>query len=123
MPEFQDLNVQKIVSGISNVLKTYGFVAGEPTPSSTWTYVGNTHGMFSASGGVISPSTDFRMKAVLRRGTTLLTIRSLFGEVLEEIRAPYDGMVLGFKSTVTARPGDVVCSFGEILPDPFKHQA
>jgi hypothetical protein len=41
----------------------------------------------------------------------------VFGNVIEELKAPYDGVVIGFWSVPVIRPGDWWYLFAKILDD------
>lgn len=53
----------------------------------------------------------------VRAGETLGMIHDLFGEPVEEMRAPYDGIVIGFWSVPVIHPGAWWYLYGKILKE------
>ena len=56
-----------------------------------------------------------RQNAFVREGEVLTYIEDIFGNVIEEIRAPFDGIVNGFWSVPVIRPGDWSSLFMEVV--------
>jgi len=56
-----------------------------------------------------------RPNEFVKEGETLNYIEDIFGNVIEEVKAPFDGIVNGFWSVPVIRPGDWSSLFMKVL--------
>ena len=56
-----------------------------------------------------------RENEIVEQGETLSFMQDIFGNVIEELKAPYRGVVIGFWSVPVIRPGDWWSLYGKIL--------
>ena len=56
-----------------------------------------------------------RENEIVEKGETLAYMQDLFGNIIEELKAPYKGVVIGFWSVPVIRPGDWWSLFAKIL--------
>jgi predicted deacylase len=112
MPEQLRENVDLIIQGLTNAMRHLGMVNGGANGATEWTMIEGGHTVWAQHGGLLSPYPAFKLNERVAKDTPLFDIFTLQGELAETIVAPWDGVVLGFKSTVYVQPGDIVCSIG-----------
>jgi predicted deacylase len=99
---------------IMNVMAAMGQVdETEPRPPCPQQVV---RGSFipASVGGLFQPVV--RLGECVARGRVVATIRDMFGAVVEEIRAPTDGLVCSYRTIPPILPGDQTVLVGEIVP-------
>jgi predicted deacylase len=115
MPHNFDDNVSEIVVGLVNVMRHYKMLPGEAHYPDKWQIVDPESEMFATHSGLVRPEEGLKRGGPVRKGDNLLSIVSLYGETLETLTAPSDGILLGFNAMFQARPGEYVCKVGKIL--------
>ena len=96
-----------------NVMRHYGMLPGTVEHCHTWMY-GQQKAILANFTGlwVAEPSIEFGSK--VPKDTVLGHIRDLYGDVLETVKAPDEGVVFGLRTRPSVRIGDWVCFFGLI---------
>ena len=116
-------NVKTIVESLHNVLRYFKIVDESAMTPQEWLIVEPGHSLHTANGGLIVLATSFELKRQLPSGTVLAHILDLFGREVEVIRAPYDGVVLRFRTSMQCRPDAVRLAVGGhdtiLLVSPF----
>lgn len=97
---------------IHNVMIHAGLLPGEPALPERWTVVSGTYGQ-SGAGGCFYASAQ--AGHLVREGETLGTIVDLWGEPIESVVAPYDGLVVSTRTFPSIRPGEWTTFVGRIL--------
>lgn len=111
----REKNIQRDVQGVRNVmgyLKMTAPVAYEPVDK---VYVRLRY-LYCTNGGIhkiVKKQNEF-----VKKGETLNIITDMFGNVVEEVKAPFDGIVNGFWSVPVIHPCDWSSLFMEILDQP-----
>jgi len=106
--------VQDFEKLIGNVMKTYKMIDGQPETADKLI-------MFQGSflhcnvGGLYTQKVGLHER--VKEGQELATIEDLFGEVVETIRAPFDGIVSSKRTFPTVNPGDWALQVGRIVED------
>ena len=108
--------VRTHVDGIGNVLRHLGMVPGDVTPPRPdMRSVGRFVWLRSAEEGWWEP--DVRAGDEVRAGSSLGTVRNLFGDVTEHIPAPEDGVVLFMTTSPAVGAGGLLLGLGvELAP-------
>jgi N-alpha-acetyl-L-2,4-diaminobutyrate deacetylase len=111
LPDRFNANVQDVVSAIENTLKEYNMIDGSPAYASElvmleYEPIRNNHG------GLIVFGETCRPKKEVKAGEELLRIVDIFGDTLEVIEVPYDGIMLAIPSQVVVPEGG--CQIGSI---------
>lgn len=107
-------NVDSIVTGIINVMRTYGMLQGEATRATSWTLV-RQRAVRSGRAGVIVPEPNLTLRSFVEQGTPLLRLYDLLGEEVEVVTAPIDGLVMGIRTFQYYPPGWPLVWMGEIV--------
>jgi predicted deacylase len=102
-------------SGLNNIMKHLNLIEGSPEnlPSVYRRFEG--FWMHSRAGGIFRSNLRLRQEVV--KEEVLATIYDLLDREIEIIRAPYDGIVIGFRTTTRIRPGDWTVWIGQYLDD------
>ncbi len=97
-------NVDIAANAILNAMRHYGMIDGTPTRASCWTFVIN-RAVRSGCGGLAVPVENFPLRHMVTEGTPLVRLYNLLGDEIELVRAPFDGIVTGFRSFPYAPAG------------------
>jgi predicted deacylase len=108
MPTALGENVAILQNALRNVCRHYGMVDGkaEYVPEA---WRGSQKAVMASKSGILLPNPDIeqkKLKKPIREGETLLTIADLFGEPVEELNAPCDGVLFGFRTYPSTTAGD-----------------
>ena len=88
-----------------NVLYHYGMVDGEPHYEEQW-LTGDQVSVLANVSGLWVAEEDFEFMKPVKEGKLLARIYDLFGEELEQIKAPCDGIPFGLRTTPATHAGD-----------------
>jgi predicted deacylase len=110
----QEKNVGICYDGIGNVMSYLKMTSDSPAKPGAQTNV-ELYYLHCKTGGF--QELCKRENEIVKEGETLGVIRDVFGNVIEELKAPYDGVVIGFWSVPVIRPGDWWYLFAKILDD------
>lgn len=112
--EHFDYNVDIILRGISNAMRTFGMLDGPVTRAESWTLV-RQRAVRSGSAGVIVPEPSVKLRTHVEAGTPLLRLYDALGHEVETVVAPIDGLVLGIRTTPYYPPGWPLVWMGEVI--------
>ncbi len=121
-PENFTADVATTFDGIVNVMKAYDMLEGEPGFADAWTMV-DYEPLRNNHGGLIRYTEACRLLANVSEGTLLMTIVDVFGRTAEELRAPFDMIVL----SVPGQPflpngGAQVMTMGKVVRTITEHR-
>ena len=96
------------ITGVENVMKHLKMLKGEPNVPQKYLFVRNPLGIRPSIGGILIPkiSADLAMQKVTKGELLGQVISPYSFEVLEELRSPVTGLVLGSTRMYPVRPGD-----------------
>jgi predicted deacylase len=99
-------DVQIYVTGIKNVMKHLGMIEGEieGVPEQRRCIESETY-LYSQVGGFLRPHVETGQE--MAKGDLLGVITDVYGRKLEEVIAPFDGMVSGIRTKPIVWPGEV----------------
>jgi predicted deacylase len=97
---------------VRNVMIHTRMLDGTPQLPRRWTVVAGTY-MHSPAGGCFYPTAQ--AGEMVRQGDTVGIITDLWGDVLETVRAPCDGIVVSTRTFPSIRPGEWTTFVGRIL--------
>lgn len=108
MPDALRHNVDVLERALVNVCHHYGMVEGSPAyANEVWR--GSQIAVMASKSGILLPNPDVpknKLKKPIAEGEVLLTLVSLFGEIVEEIKAPCTGVLFGFRTYPSTTAGD-----------------
>jgi predicted deacylase len=109
----RDNNVDICYDGIVNVMKCLKMIEGSaPEPRQDLMDV-ELHYLHAKNGGI--QKLLKKENEIVEEGEILGEIYDVFGNKIEELKAPYRGVVIGFWSVPVIRPGDWWYLFAKIL--------
>jgi predicted deacylase len=101
--------VDQVVKGVMNVMKFLKMLDGKPDIPPT-AKVFNPYHIYSRHGGFFI--SNVRAGDLVSKGDTLGAVRNLFGEIVEEIQVPTDG-VIHMVTSPSVYEGDVLYEVGK----------
>lgn len=107
-------DIQIAYQGIKNVMIYLGMI-DEKAPERVKQMVMELHYLHSYNGGIQTPLKQ--PNEIVNEGETLCVMQDVFGNQIEELKAPWRGVVIGFWSVPVIRPGDWWSLFGKILEE------
>lgn len=109
---FRKESVDVLERGLFNIMKLYDMIDGEPIVDPECV-IADIEYLHCHNGGLHYPQ-----KAPLtpiKEGETLSIITDIFGNVVEEMKAPYDGMVIGYWAYSIIHPHNHAYLYGRIV--------
>jgi hypothetical protein len=110
-------DVTEMADGLRNVLRAIGSLPGKPKPRHA-PQIEMTGGNWvrASRAGLFRPTVDLGDR--VSAGQSIGVVADLFDEVLEEVRAPIDGLVFGLRHVAVANMGDYVANVGQTALQP-----
>ena len=103
---------QRLSEAYLNVMRHYGMIPGEAQYAEKWYRAHQIALLANASGLWIGE--DVKLRKPMKKGTVLGRIHNLYGDEIDMVRAPEDGMPFGLRFRVMVRTGDWVCFYAVI---------
>ncbi|HWQ74131.1 MAG TPA: succinylglutamate desuccinylase/aspartoacylase family protein, partial [Syntrophomonas sp.] len=108
----KDKNVDRCYEGMLNVMSYLNMIK-DSKPEVKPAMDVELHYLHASNGGI---QKQFKKENdIVEEGEVLAEIHDLFGNKIEELKAPYRGVVIGFWSIPVIRPGDWWYLFAKIL--------
>lgn len=102
---------ERISKGFLNAMRHYDMIPGQAEYLDSWKRGSQTALLANFTGlWVAEPDIEFGVE--IPKGTTLGRIVNLYGDVLDTVKAPEDGLVFGLRAKPSVRIGDWVCFYG-----------
>lgn len=108
----RERDVDVAVKGIINVMKHLGMMDGKPKLPETQTLL-EMRDIHCKNGGILVLTTDIGRR--VKKGYVAARILNYFGEEVESIRIPFDGIICGLHTYPLAKPGDWIVFIGKVL--------
>lgn len=117
MPQAFQHNADVLARAILNVCRHYGMIEGAPTYAQAH-WRGKQRVVQATASGMLEPVLHDRLKQPVAKGETLLRTVDLFGDLLEELKAPCDGTVFGMRTYPSITAGDwaLFCAEATLVP-------
>ncbi len=103
---------QVYVRAYLNVMRYFGMIEGEPELAEKW-YWGHQIALLANATGLFVGA-DVPLRKMMKKGTVIGHIYDLYGDELEELRAPADGQIFGLRSRPSVMEGEWCCFFGAV---------
>lgn len=107
--------VERMTQALLNALRRLRILPGTPARNPRQRFVVKGNWIRPLHGGVLY--TGVRPLQQVRRGDLLGTVRDLFGRVVEELRAPVDGIIIGARTYGVIATGQYFCNVGELAEE------
>ena len=102
-PELLDI----VIAGTRRVLQGVGLLpGGRPELDPSQVVVRETTWLRPARGGFVLPTSDAVLGARISKGTVIARVVEPLGEVVDELVAPHDGVILDVRILASVYPGD-----------------
>mgnify|MGYP005847844505 CR=1 FL=1 len=113
LPAHRAERTERLLTAATNVMKFLGMLEGEPKLPPRWTVVEGESHVFANHGGLVLYEGDFELGKPVRAGQKLARIVDVYGEELESIASPYDGVLMFLRTVPVVHPGDWVVGVGK----------
>jgi predicted deacylase len=110
-------NVEILKKALINVCRHYDMLEGEAEYARGY-WRGKQRVVQASASGILEPNPDLPLKQSMNRGDLLMRINDLFGNPLEDLRAPCDGTLFGFRTYPSVFAGDWVLFCGDATFKP-----
>lgn len=101
------------VRGLKNLLKFLKILKGDLEGLPPNYRIGESFWMHSQTGGIFR--SNLKLRQEVKKGEKLASIYNLLDQELEVIRAPHDGVIIGYRTVPRIHPGDWTVWVGKIL--------
>jgi predicted deacylase len=109
-----DAQVEIIVSGILNVMRHYKMIPGQAKYAEKLTMV-RYEPLRIDNSGFLRVTGACRPRAYVKKDTLLATLVDVLGNVMEEVRAPYDCLLAAVPGQVSVPGGTQILSLGRVV--------
>lgn len=109
---FRAESVGVLERGLFNIMKLYDMIDGEPEVEPDCV-IADVEYLHCHNGGIHYPQK--KPLVPIKEGETLSIITDIFGNVVEEIKAPYDGIIIGYWAYSVINPRNHAYLYGKVL--------
>jgi len=113
MPKDFRSDGRELTDAFWNVLFHYGMVEGEPQYEKKW-LTGDQVAVLASKSGLWVAEADFEFMKPVKEGKLFARIYNIFGDELEQIKAPCDGIPFGLRTTPATHEGDWAIFFAKL---------
>lgn len=113
LPDAFDHSGEVLADACRNVMRYYEMIPGQARMASAWR-TGRQRALLANHSGLWVAEPTVKFQTPMQEGAVLAHIYDLYGEELETVRAPCDGLVFGLRALPTVQTGDWLCFFGEL---------
>ncbi len=109
-------SIVRNVRGVLNVMRTFGMISGHPDPVREPVWIDKYEVVFSNHDGLFEPLLG--MGSFVKSGQIVGTVRDYLGRALEDVRAPFSGMLLYILGTPPVSTGEPLFEVGRVQEGP-----
>lgn len=109
-------SIARLVEGMTGVMRHLGMRPDGPPPAGNPVWIDRNEVLRAGVTGLVQPLVD--RGTTVAQGAVLARIVDVFGDPLEEVRAPFDGEVLYVLGTPPVSKGEPVAFIGARSPAP-----
>jgi len=109
--EFHEVG-RRLADAYLNVMRHYGLIPGEAQYAEKWLR-GHQIALLAGHSGLFIGA-DVELRKPMNKGTILGRIYNLYGDQVEVLKAPEDGMIFGLRFRVMTMTGDWCCFYAVI---------
>jgi predicted deacylase len=114
MPGALRRNVDVLKRSFLNVCRRYDMLEGEVEYAEGY-WRGKQQVVQASKSGILEPNPDIPFKKPIKKGDFMIRITDLFGESLEDLTAPCDGVLFGFRTYPSVTSGDWMLFCGDAM--------
>ena len=104
---------QELAESYLNVMRHYRMISGEAQYARRWRQ-GHQIPLLAPATGMFVGNPELTFETPVAEGELLGEIYNLYGDVIDEVRAPKEGVVFGLRSRASLLEGHWCCFFGVI---------
>lgn len=105
--------VNENITGVTNVMKHLGMLKGKPELPAKQIFLTGSETILSQYGGLWVPQTKVRQK-VAKGDIIGKVVNPFFGDEVDQIEAPFDGLVWLIWTSPLIHAGDLACAVGKV---------
>lgn len=105
-------SVARNVKGVLSVMRSYGMVAGAPEPATDPVWIDKYEVVYSKWDGLFEPRLE--MGYYVRSGQVVGSVTDYFGNLKEEVKAPFTGILLYIIHTPPCNAGEPLFEVGRV---------
>lgn len=109
---FRDVG-RTLADAALNVMYHYGMLPGEARYAAV-RHKGVQEALLAPASGLFLPAEGIGFQEPMKAGDRIATIHDLYGEALDDIRAPADGMIFGLRALPSVTTGDWCCFYAKL---------
>lgn len=102
-----------LADAVLNVMRHYKMIAGEPRYARP-RYTGVQHALLAPASGLFVAEPEAEFQKPMKKGDRIAIIYDVYGEPLETLQAPTDGMIFGLRALPNVTVGDWCSFYAEI---------
>jgi predicted deacylase len=103
--------VDRMTIALRNILRLSGVLTGDPEGMTLPRSVVRGNWLRATEGGMLRLAASLLQE--VRQGELICTITDLFGEVVEEVRAPVSGVLIGMRTLAMINSGEFIANVAE----------
>jgi predicted deacylase len=107
-----ELSIKRNEEGVENVLRSLGMLAGPLRPADNTVWIDRYEVIYSEHDGLFHPETE--MGYYVREGERVGRITDYFGKTIQELRAPFTGILLYIVGTPPVMAGEPLFEVGRV---------
>lgn len=108
-------SIVRNVDGLLSVMRHQGMIAGEPAPAADPTWIDKYEVVYSKHDGLFRPRVE--MGYYVRAGQIVGTITDYLGRWVEDVKAPFTGILLYVIGTPPCNSGEPLFEVGRVKED------
>ncbi len=106
-------SIVRNIKGVLNVMKLFRMIEGKPDPDSDPVWIDKYEVVYSDADGLFFPLT--KMGYYVKEGEEVGYLTDYLGNVIQELRAPFAGIMLYIINTPPANKGEPLFEVGSVL--------
>jgi predicted deacylase len=115
MPHLRAERTDRLITGATNVMKYLGMLEGELKLPERWTVVEGESHVVANHGGLLIYEPGFELGKGVVSGQKIARIVDLYGNEVEAVEAPYDGLAIMMRTIPLVNAGDWVVGIGKYV--------
>ena len=115
-PEHLRRTKAEFMRGLRNIMIHFGLLEGQPERPKTLWKIRKQNSRLN-DGGIMDLDDGIDIESQVAKGQRIITVYDAHGAVVEEVRAPFAGRVMGLPASPLGYPGRIVTSVYEVIEE------